>query len=50
MDIIFEHNPRKKIPQDVMNKWIEERGLRHADAGAESVNEKKTELTHEEAV
>lgn len=50
MDIIFEHNPRKKIPQEVMDKWIEERGLRRAEGNADSINEKKTELAHEEAV
>lgn len=51
MDIVFEHNPRKKISQEVMDKWVEERGLRRAEAnGADSVNEKKAELAHDESV
>ncbi|KAF1806038.1 general substrate transporter [Mucor lusitanicus] len=52
MDIVFEHNPRKKIPQDVMDKWIEDRGLRRAEANAasDSFSEKKAELAHDESV
>jgi len=53
MDIVFEHNPRKKISQEVMDKWIEDRGLRRAEANAanaDSFSEKKAELAHDESV
>ncbi|CEP09395.1 hypothetical protein [Parasitella parasitica] len=51
MDIVFEHNPRKKIPREVLEKWVEEKGLRRAEAaGSDSVNDKKAELANEEAV
>ncbi|KAI9480666.1 MAG: general substrate transporter [Benjaminiella poitrasii] len=51
MDIVFEHNPRKKIPRDVMDKWIEERGLHRVqhDSKPGSFAEKKEDLTHEES-
>lgn len=28
MDIVFENNPRKKIPRETMDKWLNERGIR----------------------
>lgn len=31
MDIVFEHNPRKKIPRETMDKWMAERGLRREE-------------------
>lgn len=44
MDIVFEHNPRKKIPREVLDKWVHERGLRHT---SEQNSEKKVELTED---
>jgi hypothetical protein len=49
MDIIFEHNPRKKIPHETLEKWIEERGLRHTEQDAAN-SEKKVDMAHEESV
>lgn len=31
MDIIFEYNPRKKIPREVMDQRLEERGLHRSE-------------------
>lgn len=46
MDIVFEHNPRKRIPREVLDKWVQERGLRHT---SEHNSEKKVEI-HEQDV
>ncbi|KAI8052608.1 general substrate transporter [Gilbertella persicaria] len=48
MDIIFEHNPRKKIPRETLDAWTEQRGLRRAEEFA-SV-EKKDDLSREASV
>ncbi|CAO3655181.1 unnamed protein product [Mucor hiemalis] len=62
MDIVFEHNPRKKIPRETMDKWMTERGLRREEereaniaarkekeGSYPSINEKTAE-GHEETV
>jgi hypothetical protein len=43
MDIVFEHNPRKKIPRETMDKWMAERGLRQENEkeAAAGFNEKE---------
>ncbi|KAI8644184.1 general substrate transporter [Parasitella parasitica] len=51
MDVVFDHNPRKKISREALEKWVEEKGLRRAEAtDSTSVNEKKAELAHEDDV
>ncbi|KAI9361962.1 general substrate transporter [Pilaira anomala] len=32
IDVVFENNPRKKIPREVMDKFMEERGIRRQEA------------------
>ncbi|KAI8977354.1 general substrate transporter [Mycotypha africana] len=50
IDIVFQHNPRKKIPREVMDKWIEDRGIQRENSHADNFSENKTEVTrHEEA-
>ncbi|KAI7897957.1 general substrate transporter [Cokeromyces recurvatus] len=50
MDIVFEHNPRKKIPHEVIEKWIAEKGLRREeDANSGIFTEKKENLSHAES-
>jgi hypothetical protein len=48
MDIVFEHNPRKKIPREALDKWMAEKGLRETGSGDAS-SEKKTEVTADDA-
>lgn len=48
MDIIFEHNPRKKIPREVLDKWTEDRGLRRAEQQA--ADSEKVDLSREGSV
>lgn len=31
MDIVFENNPRKKIPRETMDRWLNEKGIRRQD-------------------
>lgn len=31
MDVVFEHNPRKKISRETMDLWLNEKGLRRED-------------------
>ncbi|CEG65537.1 hypothetical protein RMATCC62417_02306 [Rhizopus microsporus] len=45
MDIVFQHNPRKKIPREVLDEWVANKGI-HQDNTFEnsgSVSEKKAE-------
>jgi hypothetical protein len=49
MDIVFEHNPRKKIPREILDKWIEDRGLRRAEQEAAD-SEKMVDLAHKENI
>lgn len=32
MDVVFENNPRKKIPREVMDKFMSDRGIRRQEA------------------
>lgn len=40
MDIVFEHNPRKRIPRETMDKWMSERGMTQDEKDAQSFKEK----------
>lgn len=37
MDVVFENNPRKKIPRETMALWLNEKGIRREDEKSKAI-------------